>query len=118
MAALSLVPVVLSGLLLAAHFFRAGNMAGVALSLVGLGLLFVRRPWAARAVQIGLVIAAAEWVRTLVVFSAARQAMGEPWLRMAAILGGVALFTLASALVYHSAALGRRYGAGREGPSS
>lgn len=118
MAVLSLVPVILSSLLLAAHFFRAGNLAGVALCFVGLGLLFVRRPWAARAVQIGLVIAAAEWVRALVVFSAARRAMGEPWLRLVAILGGVALFTLASALVFLGAALRRRYGLRGKSPNA
>ncbi len=106
---LALLPVILSALVLAAHFFRAGNLAGVALSLAGLALLFVPRAWAARAVQVGLVIGAAEWVRTLFVFTAARRAMDEPWGRLVVILGTVALFTLASATVFYTKRLRRRY---------
>ncbi len=110
---LGLLPVILSALVLAAHFFRAGNLIGLALCLGGLALLFVPRAWAARAVQVGLVLGAAEWVRTLLDFTAQRRAMGEPWARLAVILGTVALFTIASALVFRGARLRRRYGLSR-----
>ena len=116
MVFVSLIPVILSALLLAAHFFRAGNLLGVVLCLGGLALLLPRRRWAARAVQIGLVLGAAEWLRTLLVFSAQRRAMDAPWGRLAAILGGVALFTLASALVFRGARLRSRYGLARREP--
>jgi len=45
---LLLLPVILSELTLAAHFLRATQLAGVACCLAALGLLLVRRPWAAR----------------------------------------------------------------------
>jgi hypothetical protein len=114
-AILGLLPVILSALLLAAHFFRAGNLAGLAVSIGGLALLFVPRAWAARAVQVGLVVGAAEWVRTLFVFAAQRRAMSEPWGRLAVILGAVALLTLASATVFYTERLRRRYGLTRRG---
>lgn len=110
MTLLALLPVILSALVLAAHFFRAGNVAGAVLSIGGLALLLVPRPWAARVVQVGLVIGAAEWVHTLFVFTEQRRAMGEPWARLAVILGTVALFTLVSALAFYSERLRRRYG--------
>ena len=64
-------------------------------------LLLVQRQWAQRVVQGVLVLATFEWIRTLLAHVAQRQALGEPWLRMALILGGVAAFTAASTLAVH-----------------
>lgn len=106
---LRLLPVLLSLALLAAHFARRGFLVvACACLLVGL-LLFVRHPWSARVLQIVLVLAAVEWVRTLWGIAAVRHSHGQPWTRMALILGGVAAFTLASALVFRWPALRRRY---------
>jgi hypothetical protein len=108
-----LLPVFVSSLLLAAHFFRGGlvSLASICVSLNA--ILLVRHPWAARAVQLGLIVGSLEWMRTLFVLAAHRQSMGQPWSRMAAILGSVALFTLASAWVFRSTALKARYGLDR-----
>ena len=92
------LPVLLSALLIAAHFLRAGDWALVLLALLAPALLWVRRPWAPRAVQVLLLLASLEWVRTLVDNVGQRQAAGTPWLRMALILGTVALATALSAL--------------------
>lgn len=92
------LPVVLSALLLAAHFSRAGNLALVALSLGLPLLLLVRERWSARAVQAGLVLGALEWVRTLAFFAGVRMEAGRPWGRLAVILGVVAALTALSAL--------------------
>ena len=62
------------------------------------------------AVQAVLVVAALEWGRTLVVLAGERQEAGEPWVRLAVILGAVALFTLGSALMFRLPALRQRYG--------
>lgn len=105
-----LLPVLSSLLLLGAHFLRTGDLAMVAACLGLCFLLLVRRPWVARTMQIVLVVAAAEWVRTLWGFAAVRRAQGLPWTRMALILGAVALFTLLSALVFRSRGLRDRYG--------
>lgn len=112
-----LLPVVLSLVLLGAHFFRAAAVIALLVVLGLLALLAVPRPWAARAIQLALVFGTLEWLRTLWVLWAARGAAGQPALRLALILGAVALFTLASAAVFRSAALGRWYGLDRRAPA-
>lgn len=89
---------VLSGVLIAAHFLRAGLYPLVALGLVFPWLLLAGRPWATRTVQCLLALAALEWLRTLLGLAAQRSAQGQPWTRMAAILAAVALFTLGAAI--------------------
>ena len=104
-----LLPVFLSALLLAAHFFRAGMYPLVAASLAfPFALLFPRRR-AARLVQVALVLGAIEWIRTLLMLVMARQAVGRSWMKMAIILGSVAVFTAASCLVFGLGALKKRY---------
>ena len=110
MTVLLLAPAALAALLLVAHFYRAGTLWGVALAAALLVLLFVRRPWSARALQAGLVLGAVEWVRTLAAFAAVRVATGQPYLRMALILGAVALFAALAAIAFESDALRARYG--------
>ena len=100
--ALRLLPAVLALLVLGAHFLRAGYLALVAAALAVALLLFVRRPWAARAVQGALVLGALEWLRTLALLALERRAAGAPYLRMTLILGGVALTTALSLLAFRS----------------
>ena len=107
---LLLLPAALAMLVLAAHFLRAAQPAGVLVCLAGIGLLFVRRRWAARAIQVLLVLGTIEWLRTLAVLAAARRAAGEPWMRMAAILSAVALVSAASLLAFRAARVRRRFG--------
>jgi hypothetical protein len=110
MSLLAHLCIVLSLLLLAAHFFRAGQVVLMALALLLPLLLLARKPWAARVVQAALLVGAAEWARTIFVFALARMELGYPWLRMALILGAVALFTAGSALFFRITALRNRYG--------
>lgn len=97
-AFLRALPVVLSALVLAAHFYRARNLALVAVSLALPLLLLVGERWSARAVQAGLLLGALEWVRTLAFFASQRMELGRPWGRLAVILGIVAALTALSAL--------------------
>ncbi len=97
-AVLRALPVVLSALVLAAHFYRARSLALVALALALPLLLLVRERWSARAVQAGLVLGGLEWVRTLAFFAGQRMEAGRPWTRLAVILGVVAALTALSAL--------------------
>jgi hypothetical protein len=91
--------VVISALLLGAHFLRDGQHLLVLLSLLFPALLLVRRGWATPVLRGLLVLACAEWLRTAWVLAQQRQAVGEPWMRMALILGGVAAITALSARV-------------------
>lgn len=107
--AVRLVPPALALVVLAAHFLRDGNLALVASALLALVLLFVPRPWAARVVQVALVLGVVEWLRTLGALTAQRISSGEPWLRLVAILGGVAVLTGLSLLVFRAAAVRARF---------
>ncbi|HQR46575.1 MAG TPA: hypothetical protein PLB02_11295 [Thermoanaerobaculia bacterium] len=109
MTALSLLPPVLSLLVLAAHFFRAGQPALSVVSLLLVALLAVPRPWAARTLQAALLLGAAEWVRTSIFFVGIRREAGRPWGRLAAILAAVTVVTALSALVFESRRLRKRY---------
>jgi hypothetical protein len=113
---LQLIPVVLSLLVLGAHFLRAGNVSAVAVVLLLLGLLLVRRPWSARLVQIGPAVGTLEWIRTLYVLVDARRHAGEPALRMAVILGLVTAVTGLSALIFQTRTLRRMYRLERRRP--
>ena len=113
-----LLPVVLSMLLLAAHFLKNGQLPFVLLNLGMLWVLSRRARWVPQVVQLFLLFAALEWVRALFALIAARRAAGEPWIRLAFILGGVAGFTLASALVFGQQAVRARYAGGGSGGSA
>lgn len=104
-----LLPVVLSFLLLAAHFLRAGQMMVVVVLLSLLLLLFLRKFWVPGVIQLVLVLGAVEWILTLYSVAQQRIAVGEPWARMAMILGVVAVFTLLSSLVFRSKSLQDRF---------
>ena len=109
---LHLLPVILSGLVLSAHFLRSGSVLVVMACLAALLLLAVRERWVARLMQVLLLLGALEWIRTMLVLVAQRRSLSEPWIRMAVILSAVVLFTAASALVFQGARLRERYSPG------
>jgi hypothetical protein len=109
MVALQLFPVVLSLLVLGAHFLRAGNSVLVLGVLMVLALLFVRRPWAARVVQITLLLGTLEWGHTLVTLAVIRMQVGDPVRRLLIILGPVAAVSLLSAWLMQVGALRHVY---------
>ncbi len=82
------------------------------LMVVPLGLLALLawpRMWVARLAQLILMVGAFEWIRAATVYVSDRQGLGMPWGRLAIILGGVALLTLLSSLVFQGKTLRRRY---------
>jgi hypothetical protein len=103
------VPVVLSFVILGAHFMRYGNSIGILGSLALIALLIVRQPWVARLMQVVLILGALEWVRTLYELVQVRAANGQPFIRMMVILGVVAAVTFCSALLFQSPALKKIY---------
>ena len=109
MSFLLLLPVLFSSLLAAAHWLRAGLMPFVIVSLVMPFLLIVPRQWAARTVQLFLVLMSIEWIRTLVLKIMERIQEGNDWIRMAVILAVVAMITAVSACVFFTKTLKTRY---------
>jgi hypothetical protein len=112
MGMLYLILPVAAFLLLAAHFYRSENLLLALVCLVAVFLVFVRRPWAAYAMQILLVLGAVEWLRSTVSLVLSRSAAGGPFLRLAIILGSVTLFTALSALVFRTRRLRDHFGVG------
>jgi hypothetical protein len=96
---LKIVMVIISSLLIGAHFFRWGNYPLVILALGFPIILAVRTTWAGRVVQLLLVLASIEWIRTLLMLVAERRAAGMPWTKLSVILGSVAAFTIFSAIM-------------------
>ncbi len=92
--------IVLSALLLGAHFRWHGMDVLSILAALFPALLFIKKAWAARTVQILLFLGGLEWVRTTIEIASRRIDQGEPWVRMAIILGAVAVFTAVSALPF------------------
>jgi len=103
------VPIVLSLIVLGAHFLRDANHLAVAAAVGLIGLLFVTRPVAARIVQVALVLGALEWAWTTYDLVQFRIAMGMPVTRMMVILGVVAIVTAMSAALFQTKALKRIY---------
>jgi len=103
------IPVVMSFVLLAAHFLRDGQVLFVACALICPFLLLYKKKWVVRVVQLALVLGAIEWIRTLLVLQAIRVENGMPWTRLVLIIGGVALFTGCSALVFFHTSLKQKY---------
>ena len=112
---LRLFPVLLSCLLLGAHFLRGGNTIMTMVCLAFPLLLLVRRPWVPPLMQLGMFLGSLVWIQTLLVQASVRQARGVPVTRYVAIMAGVTLFTGVSALVFMLPALRRRY-SGKKGP--
>lgn len=106
---LRLLPVILSFLLLGAHFYRAGLLPLTLLCAAVLFLLLLRKSWVPLLFQVLLMLGALEWLRTLFMFAQMRIAFGEPWTRLAIILGAVAVFTALSGLVFKNRKLAARY---------
>lgn len=102
-------PIVLSLVVLGAHFMRYGNSLAVIGLAVLIGLLFIRRLWVARLIQAVLVLGALEWAHTTYMLVQMRAAQGQPFTRMLVILGIVALITACSALLFESSTLKKIY---------
>jgi hypothetical protein len=110
-----LTPVLLAHLLLAAHFLRAGSLLLLAATLVVAGLLAHRGRWTARLNQLWLLSGSGVWAITLMRLWQARIAAGAPAVRMAVILGAVALFTALAAGLFETGRLRERYRLTEEG---
>lgn len=96
-------------LILAGHFLRMGALAGVLVCLaLPVVTVVTRARWALRSLQALLVVGSVNWIVTGFRIGAQRRAAGEPWLRMALILGTVAaLSALAAALLSRRSVLER-----------
>ena len=103
------LPVVLSCLILAAHFSRADILIFTVICLIAAFLPFYKARWVPRFMQWFLILGTLEWIRTLIVFVNERIDLGQPWLRLFIIVGSVTIFTLISAFVFQNKNLKGKY---------
>jgi hypothetical protein len=92
-------------LFLAAHLLHGGLLPLAVLAVLLVGLLWIRRPWAARVVQVVLLLATVEWILTTLSLAQVRLQHGQPYLRLTLILGAVTAFTLLAAWVFQRPSL-------------
>lgn len=104
-----LIPLVLSALLMAAHFSRVNNDWLAIFCLALPFSLFIKKLWIKRVYQILLFIGCFVWAERTVVLVRMRQESGEAWIRLAIILIAVALFTMLSALSFETKKARKRY---------
>jgi hypothetical protein len=97
-----IVFVILVFLLVAAHFFRAGNYLFVAAALVVPFLLLIRSRWAAILLQVLTWSATVLWICVAIGLVRQRIALGQPFRGVIVILGCVVLFNILSASLLHS----------------
>jgi len=88
-----LLPVLLSFLLIAAHFSRADQSILLIISLTIPFLLLIKKRIIIRIMQIVLLLAGAEWIRAMLIYIEVRQSSGDDWTRLAIILSIVAIYT-------------------------
>ncbi len=104
-----ILPIIVSFLLLGAHFLRAGNLPLMAGCLLIPLLLLVKTRWSVIVLQIFAYIGAVIWVDTTIAIYHQRIILGTPWERAVIILGGVALFTVFSGLLLNSQVVKEKY---------
>lgn len=90
------IPLILSALLVAAHFLRSYSLLPMFLSLAAPLLLLVKKRWSVYILQGLCAVAAIIWVLALNDIIQQRLLEGRSWLASGIILGVVALFTLFS----------------------
>ncbi len=109
MIVLRVLPVIISFLLLAAHFSRADMLVFSIIALLIPFLLFIKKIWVVRTIQLFLLVGAFEWLRTMFVYIGIRKSIGDDWTVLAIILSVVAIVTFSSGLVFQSKSLKKVY---------
>jgi hypothetical protein len=101
--------VVLSSLLIGAHFLRHGNLVLVPICLAVPFLLLLRKRWVLIALQCFLYLSAAVWVWYLRILVQQRILDHRPFRGVILILGSAALVTVLAGVLLNSRAVKDRY---------
>ncbi|HBG19555.1 MAG: hypothetical protein A2X81_11280 [Desulfobacterales bacterium GWB2_56_26] len=109
MRILTFVPVIVSSLLAAAHFYRSGFLLVAAFCMLLPWLMLVRHRLVPRLLTPFLLLCGLEWLRTLYVLTGRYQEAGLSATRMTVILVTVSLIAILSPLVFRTQAMRRRY---------
>jgi len=114
MVLIASLPVAMSSLLIAAHFYRNGMPVLAGICLLMPLLLAMKQKWVPAVLIFFLLLCSVEWFRTLVDLVSGYRAAGESYTRLSIILGTVILFNLLSTIVFRTKSMKRRYGRGSD----
>ena len=106
---LRIIPFMLAALLLAAHFFRYGNLIAALLCVLAPLLFLIKQRWSLIALQVFSYAGALIWLLTTVDILRQRLMVGLPWSRLVVILGVVILFTVWAGLLLNSRPVKEKY---------
>ncbi len=109
LACLQITPVILSSLLICAHFLRHGRYGLTAIGWAPLIALLIRHKLSVRLTQLILLSVTGIWIWTTVTLVRMRIAENAPYTRLVWILGTVAAFTFASVFVFRFKTLRKFY---------
>jgi hypothetical protein len=104
-----ILPVIISCLLLGAHFLRAGNIPLTVGCVLMPLLLLINAWWSVMIVQLLTYIGVLIWVKTAIQIYHRRLIFGMPWVRAVVIVGAVALFTAFAGLLLNSSGVKKKY---------
>ncbi|MEN8251397.1 MAG: hypothetical protein ABFS32_20880 [Bacteroidota bacterium] len=107
--AFKFIPIILCFILMAAHLSRANMMILSVVCLVIPFILIWKSKISARVIQVALIIGGLEWIRTLIYYAQIRLENDQPWLRLAIIIGVVAIFNFLTPMVFRTKSMKERY---------
>lgn len=97
-----LIPLILSAVVMAAHFLRSFDLIPMLFCLLAPFLLLIKKRWVLYVLQSLTVVSALVWMYTLYGIIQERILEGRSWTASAVILGVVAIFTLFSGWLLNS----------------
>ncbi len=103
------LPIALSSLVIAAHFYRNDLQPVAVFCLLLPLLLFVKRSLIPKMMTSFLFLYSIEWLRTMSYFIDQYKLHGRPIGKLVMILSSVIVFTLLSSVVFKSQAMTQRY---------
>jgi hypothetical protein len=101
--------IILSALLLAAHFYREMAVIPAMLCLLFPFLLLLRRHWSLLVLQLFTFFGAGVWIITMLRIVGQRQLEGRPWIGVVVILGTVSLVTALAGWLLNTRGFQSRY---------
>jgi NADH:ubiquinone oxidoreductase subunit 6 (subunit J) len=103
------MPLLLTALLLGAHFLRNGNLILTLFCLLAPLLLLIKKQWSWLMLQVLIYLGAFIWLNTTIAIIQQRILWGQPWDRVLLIMGTVILFTIWAGLLLNSQKIKPRY---------
>jgi len=104
-----LLPIILSLLIVSAHYSRNGNTHMTFAMMLLPFILLIKKKWIVYVSSAFLIFTGLIWFETTYKFVQMRQTMGLPYLRLMAILGTVAFLSVISAFSFKGKSLTKRY---------